>query len=80
MRNIETERLLLTPWTMSEEDIEGLYAYACDPDVGPERGLETACRQGRVSKNHQRAVYPARGLGYPREADRQDHGQHRLRA
>ena len=35
MRNIETERLLLTPWTMSEEDIEGLYAYACDPDVGP---------------------------------------------
>lgn len=38
MRNIETERLLLTPWTMSEEDIEGLYAYACDPDVGPNAG------------------------------------------
>ena len=22
MRNIETERLLLTPWTMAEEDVE----------------------------------------------------------
>ena len=35
MRNIETERLLLTPWTMAEEDVEGLYEYASDPEVGP---------------------------------------------
>ena len=28
MKTIETERLLLTPWTESKEDAEGLYAYA----------------------------------------------------
>ena len=38
MRNIETERLLLTPWTMAEEDVEGLYEYAGDPEVGPNAG------------------------------------------
>ena len=38
MRNIETERLLLTPWTMAEEDVEGLYEYASDPEVGPNAG------------------------------------------
>ena len=38
MKTIETERLRLTPWTLSEEDIAGLYAYACDPDVGPNAG------------------------------------------
>lgn len=38
MKNIETERLLLTPWTLSEEDIAGLYAYAKDPEVGPNAG------------------------------------------
>ena len=36
MRNIETERLLLTPWTGTQEEAEGLYAYAKDPDVGKE--------------------------------------------
>lgn len=28
MKTIETERLLLTPWTTDEADVEGLYAYA----------------------------------------------------
>ena len=38
MKNLETERLLLNRWTLSEEDIDGLYAYAKDPDVGPNAG------------------------------------------
>lgn len=38
MKTIETERLLLTPWTESKEDAEGLYAYAKDPEVGPNAG------------------------------------------
>ena len=38
MKNIETQRLLITPWTESREDAEGLYAYAKDPDVGPNAG------------------------------------------
>ena len=38
MKTIETERLILTPWTESREDAEGLYAYAKDPDVGPNAG------------------------------------------
>ena len=34
MRNIETERLLLTPWTGTQEEAEGLYAYAEDAGCG----------------------------------------------
>ena len=37
-RYIETERLLLTPWTNSEEDVKGLYAWASNPNVGPNAG------------------------------------------
>lgn len=33
---IETERLILRPWR--EEDVEALYKYACDPDIGPIAG------------------------------------------
>ena len=33
---IETERLILRPW--SEDDAEDLYCYASDPDVGPAAG------------------------------------------
>lgn len=38
MKTIETERLLLTPWTTDEADVEGLYAYAKNPNVGPNAG------------------------------------------
>lgn len=38
METIFTERLCLTPWTDSEEDAQGLYDYAKDPDVGPRAG------------------------------------------
>lgn len=38
MREITTERLLLTPWRDCREDAEGLYAYASDPEVGPRAG------------------------------------------
>ena len=36
MKPLETERLLLRPFT--EEDAEGLYAYASHPEVGPWAG------------------------------------------
>ncbi|MEG1470062.1 MAG: GNAT family protein [Anaerovoracaceae bacterium] len=36
MKNLETERLLLTPW--KAEDAEDLYAYAKNPNVGPHAG------------------------------------------
>lgn len=38
MENIYTERLILTPWHDSQEDAEGLYDYARDPEVGPNAG------------------------------------------
>lgn len=38
MKKIETERLILTPWTLSEDDVQGLYQYASDPQVGPNAG------------------------------------------
>lgn len=38
MMDLETDRLLLTAWTLSEEDIDGLYAYASNPNVGPNAG------------------------------------------
>lgn len=34
--NLETERLILRPWT--QEDAPELYKYACDPLVGPAAG------------------------------------------
>ena len=36
MKTLETERLILRPW--SEDDAEDLYAYAKHPDVGPHAG------------------------------------------
>jgi putative acetyltransferase len=33
MKTLETERLILRPFRA--EDLEDLYAYAKDPDVGP---------------------------------------------
>ena len=35
---IETERLRLTPWQDTKEDAEGLYAWASNPNVGPNAG------------------------------------------
>ncbi len=35
---IETERLRLTSWQDTEEDAQGLYSWASDPDVGPNAG------------------------------------------
>ena len=35
---LETERLVLRPWT--EDDAEDLYRYASDPDIGPAAGWE----------------------------------------
>lgn len=36
MTKIETERILLRPW--SDDDAETLYRYASDPEVGPRAG------------------------------------------
>ena len=38
INNIETERLLLTPWTNSDEDVKGLYEFCKNPNVGPHAG------------------------------------------
>lgn len=38
MKTLETERLILTGWNLSDEDIDGLYAYAKNPNVGPNAG------------------------------------------
>ena len=36
MRDLETERLVLRMYT--EDDAEGLFAYASNPNVGPRAG------------------------------------------
>ena len=36
MKTIETERLILRPWRL--EDLEDLYQYAKNPEVGPNAG------------------------------------------
>lgn len=38
MKTLETNRLLLNEWSLSDEDIDGLYGYAKDPEVGPAAG------------------------------------------
>ncbi len=35
---LETSRLILRPWR--EDDAQGLYKYACDPEVGPPAGWQ----------------------------------------
>lgn len=37
-KTITTPRLLLSPWTLSVEDVKGLYDYAKNPNVGPNAG------------------------------------------
>ena len=38
IREIETKRLLLTPWEDTDECAEGLYSWAKNPNVGPHAG------------------------------------------
>lgn len=38
LKTLETARLRLAGWTLSDEDIDGLYAYAKNPNVGPNAG------------------------------------------
>lgn len=38
LKTLETPRLRLDGWTLSDEDIDGLYAYAKNPNVGPNAG------------------------------------------
>lgn len=38
MEALTTARLRLTAWTLTDEDIDGLYAYAKNPNVGPNAG------------------------------------------
>jgi ribosomal-protein-alanine N-acetyltransferase len=38
MERLETARLILRPWRLTEEDAADLYAYARDPRVGPITG------------------------------------------
>lgn len=47
MRTLETERLILRPWT--EEDAQALYDYARDPRVGPMAGwpVHTSVEESR---------------------------------
>lgn len=54
MKEIKTERLILTPWTLSEDDIMGLYRYASDPQVGPNAGWkphESPAESAEIIKN-----------------------------
>lgn len=38
MKELITERLVLRKWSLSEDDIAGLFAYASSPNVGPNAG------------------------------------------
>ena len=38
MKEITTERLVLTPWRDCQEDALGLYSYAKDAEVGARAG------------------------------------------
>lgn len=68
MRALETERLLLRPFT--EEDAAGLYAYASHPEVGPWAGWkphESAAESLRVIRE---IFLPSDTLAVVRKADR----------
>ncbi|QAT51057.1 GNAT family N-acetyltransferase [Caproiciproducens sp. NJN-50] len=41
MKTMQTRRLLLRPWCM--EDLEDFYAYAKDPEIGPNAGWKPHC-------------------------------------
>ena len=57
MKTLETERLILRPFTL--DDAEGLYAYASHPEVGPPAGWA-----GFVGKHRTELGEPSEEVGY----------------
>ena len=58
MQLLETDRLLLRPFTL--DDAEGLYAYASHPEVGPPAGWRPHRSAARPSR--WRRCVPPSGL------------------
>lgn len=60
MQLLETDRLLLRPFTL--DDAEGLYAYASHPEVGPPAGVAPPPERGGEPTGHREHLHP---LGCP---------------
>ena len=56
MQTLETERLILRPFTL--DDAEGLYAYASHPEVGPPGGVAPPPEPGGEPAGDRDHLYP----------------------
>ena len=54
MQLLETDRLLLRPFTL--DDAEGLYAYASHPEVGPPAGWRPHRAHGGADPGDRKSV------------------------
>lgn len=66
---IETERLRLTPWTSSEEDVAGLFAWASHPEVGPNAGWKPHADLNESKKIIETMFMPSRDCWAIREKE-----------
>ena len=64
---LETERLILRPFT--EEDADGLYAYASHPEVGPPAGWKPHDSAEESLRVIREIFQPANSLAVVRKSD-----------
>ena len=67
MKTLETERLILRPFTL--DDAEGLYAYASHPEVGPPAGWAPHKAPAESRRVIETIFLPADTLAVVRKAD-----------
>ena len=67
MQLLETDRLLLRPFT--EDDAEGLYAYASHPEVGPPAGWKPHESVEESLRVIREIFQPANSLAVIRKSD-----------
>ncbi len=67
MQLLETDRLLLRPFTL--DDAEGLYAYASHPEVGPPAGWRPPPERGGEPTGHREHLHPSDALAVLRKSD-----------
>ena len=67
MQTLETERLILRPFTL--DDAEGLYAYASHPEVGPPAGWKPHDSAEESLRVIREIFQPANSLAVVRKSD-----------
>ena len=77
MKEITTERLVLTPWRDCQEDALGPLQLR-EGSGGRTKGrMEASRERRRIEGDNKKCIYASRRMGYSREGKRQDSRQYR---